>query len=60
MKHRFVKKKNKYDQIIIADCQEFFVTAYKHIRIKDENERKFRDMILTNVLFIFEFMTNVV
>ena len=60
MKHRFVKKNIEHDQMIIANNQEFFVAAYEHIRIKHENERKFCDMILTNVLFIFEFMTNVI
>ena len=46
--------------MIIANNQEFFVAVYKHIRIRYENERKFRDIILTNVLFIFEFITNVI
>ena len=60
MKHRFVKKKNEYNQMIIANNQKLFDATYEHIRIKHENERESRDIILTNVLFIFEFMTNVI
>ena len=60
MKHRFIIEKDEFDQRIIADSQKLIVAAYKHIRIKHENERKSRDMILTNVFYISEFMTNIV
>ena len=46
--------------MIIANNQKLFVAIYKYIRIKHENEREFRDIILTYVLFISEFMTNVI
>ena len=60
MKHRFVKKKNEYDQIIIADSQELFVAAYEHIRIEHKNELESRDIVSTNAILIFEFITNVI
>ena len=60
MKHRFIIERNEFDQKVIADSQKLIVAAYKHIRIKHENERKSRDIILTNVFYISEFMTNIV
>ena len=60
MKRRFIREKNEFDQRVIADSQKLIVATYKHSWIKHENERKFRDIILTNVIYISEFMTNIV
>ena len=60
MKHRFIIEKDEFDQRIIADSQKLIVAAYEHIRIEHEDERKFRDIILTNVFYISEFMTNII
>ena len=55
-----MKEQKKYDQTIIVESRALTVAAYKHIRIKHKNNRKFRDIILTNVFFIFKFMTNMI
>ena len=60
MKHRFIIERDEFDQRIIADSQKLIVAAYEHIRIEHEDEREPRDMILTNVFYISEFMTNIV
>ena len=60
MKHRLIIEKDGFGQRVIAGSQELTVAAYGHIRIEHEDEREPRGMILTNVFYIPEFMTNIV
>lgn len=60
MKHRFVKEKDGGGQCIIAGTQKVPVVAYGHIRIEHEGEHGMKEMTLTNVAYIPDFMTNYV
>ena len=60
MTHRFIKKRDENERIVTAENCEWTIQLYDHIVIKRQEKFEIKEMILLNVCYIFEFMTNLI
>ena len=60
MTHRFIQNKHENDRIVTAENCDWKIQSYEHIKIKRQKKFEIKEMILWNVCYIFEFITNLI
>ena len=60
MTYRFIKNRDGDKRIVTAENCKWTIQSYNHIVIKRQKKFEIKEMILLNVCYIFEFMTNLI